>query len=345
MPTFKRGLRPLDRAKHNRFKSVADYGFTFPAVTYPIDKSGGITDYGMGGNGPDPSLTVNGGNPVGDCGVAAYAHLDMIDAALTGEDVAANTMTSNAVVTLYFEYEATEAGVSWRPPAVGTPWTQEDIDQAAQLDNGVDLGDWLLYLYQQGLIDGFVKITDAEAPAALSLFGPIVTGVILNSQADEQFSTGQPWDVGPGDEPDPNEGHAIDQIKAESATGPYGWCSWGADQPSTQAWVTACVQQRFAVLTKEQAEAVGFPFAALDADLKALGGTAVTPPAPAPPEPTPPPAPTPPPVTPPAPTPPPSPIHPTRKRRPWWEEIRKVGEDIEHLFDRNDDTPSNPPTS
>lgn len=288
-----RGLLPLDPEKHARFRSVEDYGFTLPAPTYPIDKSEGIVDWGMGGNGPDPTLHVNGGNPVGDCGPCAVPdHADLLTAKLTNLPGFVQ-MTSDEVVDLYLQYTHGQ-------------------------DVGVDLGDWLLWLFRQGRIDGFVKLgTDAATmDAALALFNVVVVGVDLNDQADNQFSNGQPWDIGPGDGPDPNEGHAILRLGSAGGDGHDLWCTWGAVQPSTAAWSAACVQQAFAVLTKPEAEAVGFPFAQLDADLKALGGTVVNPPPPPPapvPEPTPP-SPTPPapePVPPaPAPTPPPTPPHP-----------------------------------
>jgi hypothetical protein len=256
---YGRGLTPFDPAKHARFKRLAEYGFAFPPPSYPIDKTEGITAWGMDGNGPDPTLTVNGGNPVGDCGPCAVpAHANMLTAVLAGEELAANTMTSDQVVDLYFQYTGGQ-------------------------DVGVDLGDWLLWLFQQGLIEGFVAVDLAELDNALGLLDVVVVGVNLNPQADAQFSAGQPWDVGPGDEPDPNEGHAILFARADAAGGPFGWISWGATQPSTEAWKAACVVQAFAVVTKPEADAKGFApqFEALVADLHALGGTTVTPSTPA----------------------------------------------------------------
>ncbi len=283
-----RGLNPLDEVKHARFKTAADYGFVWSAPVYPVVRTEGISSWGMDGNGPDPSLTVNGGNPVGDCGVCAVpAHANMLSAVLAGLAVAPNTMTSDQVVTLYFTYQAELAGITWRPPATGT-WIAP-----TGLDNGVDLGDWLLWLFQQGLIEGFVKVPLAELDAALATFGVVIVGVNLNPQADQQFSNGQPWNVGPGDQPDPTMGHAILYLAAQSPSGPFEWCSWGATQPSTLAWKQGCVQQAFAVLTKPEAQAAGFPLAVLAADLKALGGTVALVPAPPAPVPAPKPVPSP----------------------------------------------------
>ena len=257
-----RGLHPFDPEKHARFASLESLGFALPTPVYPIVRTEGIPDkgWGMMGNGPDPTLTVNGGNPVGDCGVAAVpGHADMLTAALVGLDLASNTLSSDAIVSLYLQYTGGQ-------------------------DIGVDLGDWLLWLFQQGKIEGFVAVSLPELDAALAYFNVVVTGVSLNPQADAQVENGQPWDVGPGDEPNPQEGHAILYDEALSPTGPYGWITWGQFQPSTAAWRNACPQQAFAVMTKQEAEAKGFAaqFDAAVAALHALGGTAVPDPSPAP---------------------------------------------------------------
>jgi hypothetical protein len=139
------------------------------------------------------------------------------------------------------------------------------------LDVGVDLGDWLLWLFNQGLVKGFVKIQLADLDASLQAFDVVIVGVILNPDADEQFENGQAWDVGPGDEPDPQDGHAVLYLKAATPTGPFVWCSWGQQQPSTLAWKNACLQQAFAVVTDPDAVASFYP--QLVADLKALKGT------------------------------------------------------------------------
>jgi hypothetical protein len=318
-----RGLKKFDPAKHARFKHARLYGFEWPAAVYPIDRSArniiGVDGYGMDGNGPDsPDYTANGGNPVGDCGVAAVpAHANMITAAEAALDLAGNTLSSNQTVTLYFIYQAQLAGVAWRPPAVGKEWSQDDLEQAQQLDLGVDLGDWLLWLFShdiagapaapgEGNIEGFLVLNHDEADAALSLGFGVVSGVNLNPQADAQVENGQIWDIGAGDEPDPDDGHAILYVVAESASGPNGWITWGQYQPSSYQWRQKCPQQWFAVLTKELAEAAGFPYAQLVSDLFAAGGTVAPVPVPVNPAPHAPP----PPVDPPPPAPTPVPPNP-----------------------------------
>jgi hypothetical protein len=261
---FQRGLTPLSSQKHARFKSTRDYGFELTTPVYPLDKSAGITDFGMDGNGPDPTLTVNKGKPVGDCGPCAVpAHANMITAVLAALELSENTMTSDQVVDLYFRYTGGH-------------------------DTGVDLGDWLLWLFQQDLIKGFVKVELEDLDAALETFDIVIVGVCLNPQADEQFPNG--WDVSEGDEPDSQDGHAILYAGAESVSGPFRWVSWGAVATSTLAWRQACPRQAFAVVTDP--DAVASFYDELISDLTALGGTVPSGVAPTPP-PTPTPEPTP----------------------------------------------------
>lgn len=319
---LKRGLHVFDPEKHARFVKASDIGFTYPSAAYPIDKTGGVTDLGMGGNGPDGSFTINGGKPVGDCGPNAEPKNAGQTTAAMGQ-VVETAWSSDRIGTLYFLYEAVTAGVTWRPPAVGTPWTQEDIAQASQLDLGVDLGDWLLWLFThdeqgnevqpgEGLVEGFVAVGLDHLEDALDFFGAVVVGVALNDQADAQFGAWQAgtnpsgWDVGPGDGPDPQDGHAIILGKAQSPSGPFEWGSWGAFVPSTLAWRQQCPQQAFAIFTTEDAKAKGFPVDAAIQALVALGGKAEPEPGSSPPPSpdSPPPAPAPP--APPAPGPAPS---------------------------------------
>lgn len=269
--TYRTGLTRFDAEKHARFRSAAEYGFTFQTPSYPVDKTFGIADWGMEGNGPDPTLTLNNGQPVGDCGPSAVpAHAAIIANQLVGGLPGFTRMTADQVVSLYFEFTGGQ-------------------------DTGVDLGDWLLWLFQKGLIAGFVKIDVAELESALATFDVVVTGVDLIGTEPQGVV---PWDVPPGASPNPNEGHAILFGRATSESGPFGWISWGQVIESTLAWRQQCPQQAFAVLMDAEITAKGWAqqAAAIVADLKALGGTVYVAPAPDPqptPSPTPAPSPTP----------------------------------------------------
>ena len=302
-PQYRRGLKPFDPAKHAALPSLADLGtaYTWPTPVYPLDKSGGVTSFGMGGNGPDPTLSIQGG-PFGDCGPNAVPkNANQATAGVLGLGYTA--LTSDQIVTLYFIFQAQQAGISWRPPT-GGGWTPPP-----GLDVGVDLGEWLTWLATHdieglpvpvgsGLIGGFVKLDLAEMDAALEAGFAVVVGVILTNEADQQFPG--TWTLAPGEQPNPDDGHAIERLGAQAADGPKAYATWGGVQLATDPWDKACVQQAFGVYTIEQAIDPAFPRAAMVSAIEALGGTvATTPPGPtpAPPGPsTPPPAPTPPPT-------------------------------------------------
>lgn len=328
MSDLKRGLRPFDPAKHARFATAEAVGFTWPVPSYPIDKTGGRTDVGMGGNGPDDKLTINGGTPMGNCGPNAEPkNSGAMTAALGG--VTDPGWTSDRIGTLYFLYEAIEAGVTWRPPALGTPWTQADVEMGKQLDQGVDLGDWLLWCAThdeegnevavgKGILEGFVALKDSEVDAALATADAVICGGSLNDSVDNQFTA---WlegknptglDLLAGEQPDPQDGHAFDLSKSTALGGAGAIATWGqAGVPITWRWRAAVIEQYFALLTKETCESKSLPWESIASSIVAAGGEAVKsdPPAPTPPAPVPPAPPTPPP----APPAPPTPVPPTHE--------------------------------
>lgn len=264
MSQLLRGLKPLDHEKHARILTAAEFGFEWPTPTYPIDKSGGITDLGMGGNGPDPTLTVNKGRPMGDCGPnAAPKNVNQTTAALGS--VPYTAMTSNEVATLYATYEAEQAGITWRP-------TGDDWELPEGLDEGVEANDWVMWLFKNSYIKAFVKVPIHELEAALFTASAVIVAVSLNPDADEQCENGETWDISPGDEPDPEMGHFITLGYAGSVTGPFKWGTWGQWQESTLRWREKCPKQAFAIITEEDAAAANFPMAQVVAYLKALGG-------------------------------------------------------------------------
>lgn len=267
-------------------KTADELGHSWPAAVFPFDITGGITDLGMGGNGPDSTQTIPGG-PFGCCGPnAGPKNVDQTTAHMAHEDEVA--WTSDRTIRLYFVYQAETAGITWRPPALGATWTQADQDQAAQLDLGVDPVPYLVWMAThdedgnvvavgQGLIEAFVKVDADDIERAASTARAVMVAVALNDQADAQFdawlegTNPAGWDVGPGDGSDPEEGHFIIIGAGDSASGPYKWGSWSKFVPSTYAWRKACVQVGFAVLTKED---VGQAFYDAAAKVIAeLGGT------------------------------------------------------------------------
>lgn len=278
-----RGYRP-QRQGTDRFplRWAHEYaGAALPA--YPIDVTAGtgIADdaWEMFGNGPDPKVTVDSQfvDPTrgcGDCGPCGYAHDCMIAGARP---------TANDVVNLYFQYDGGQ-------------------------DQGVVIADFLLWLYRQGLIAGFAPVDLSQIDATMARFQRgIILGVNLTHDADQRFNDKQPWTVGQGQQPDPNDGHVILQVRSLSATDLDWYVTWGALQAADKGWRDAAVQEAWVICTKDD---MATPWGQqLLADINALPGSTTQPPADTPPpEPTPEPAPTPAPV--PAPTPAPVPVTP-----------------------------------
>jgi len=213
-----------------------------------------------------------GNDTLGDCGPAAVGHERMIAGAHP---------TTAEIEKLYLTYTGGK-------------------------DVGVVLADFLLWLFHGGYIEGFAPVQPATVDAIMCQFQRgVLLGVSLTDDANDLFNQGQPWGSG-SVTPDPNEGHAILKVKSAGAAGDGTIVTWGADQACTGPWLSACIDEAWVLVTKDDLSTAGY--AALLADLSALPhNTEVPPPpapTPAPPKPTPTPAPTP---APPAPTPGPSP--------------------------------------
>ncbi len=219
-----------------------------PAPSYPIDVTGGWTDWRMLGNGPDPTLTVHDRKPVGDCTFAGRQHLRMAKAA--SENQTETWESTDDLVTEYLEYDHGK-------------------------DEGANIADLLLYWYKAGKIVAFAPVDHtkkADCDAAMTAFHGLYVGVNLTDDADQLFGEGRPWTVADGQSPDPNDGHCIVKVKADGGTDT--WVTWGALQESTTAWTSACLDEAWAVITSEDsAERAGIDLAALRADINALHGT------------------------------------------------------------------------
>ncbi len=218
-----------------------------PAPSYPIDVSGGITDWQMLGNGPDPTLTVHGRQPVGDCTFAGRQHLRMAKAAAGAETE--TWETTDQLVTEYLAYDHGQ-------------------------DEGANVADLLLYWYEAGKIMAFAPVDHSDpaaCDAAMAAFHGLYVGVNLTDDADALFGRGQPWTVADGQRSDPNDGHCIVKVKADGHELDT-WVTWGALQPSTRQWTAACLDEAWAIVTTED-EAKQLDMNALLADITALGGT------------------------------------------------------------------------
>ena len=243
---FKRGRKPTVRLSLPFVHAYA--AEPFPAPTYPVDVTAGVTDWGMLGNGPDPTLTVNDGQPVGDCTFAGRQHYRMAKAAAGGETE--TWETSDQLVTEYLAYDHGQ-------------------------DDGAVISDLLMAWYKAGkiLAFGVVDHTDkAACDSAMATFHGLYCGVNLTPDAEQLFPS-QPWTVANGEQPDPSDGHCIVKVRAEGPGGLDGWVTWGAVQSSTVEWTSTCLDEAYVIITQEDADAAGLDIAKLRADIDALGGT------------------------------------------------------------------------
>jgi hypothetical protein len=219
-----------------------------PPPAYPVDVTAGITDWGMLGNGPDPTCTTYP-NGVGDCTFAGRQHYKMAKAAAGGETE--QWETSNDLVAEYLTYDHGQ-------------------------DQGAQIADLLLYWYKAGTILGFAPLdhtNTAEVDSAMAAFHGAYVGVNLTNDADQLFEQQQPWTTANGEQPNPNEGHCILKVAADGPAGLDSWVTWGAVQRSTLGWTQACLEEAWVIITQEDAQAANLDLAKLQADINALHGT------------------------------------------------------------------------
>jgi hypothetical protein len=213
-----------------------------PAPQYPVDVSGGITDWGMDGN-----------DQYGDCTFAGRLHYQLVKAAAGDEP--APTETAEQLVAEYLAYDHGQ-------------------------DVGANIADLLLFWYTSGKLLAFAPVdhTDPVAcDAAMSAFHGLYAGVDLTDDADHLFEEGEPWSVGSGQQPDPADGHCIVKVGArggpvETPGGSDTWVTWGALQRSSLGWTAACLSEAWVLVTQEDADAASLDIAKLRADIDALGG-------------------------------------------------------------------------
>ena len=241
------GKRGRIKGKINGIPKVRHYSSRGPATrvpTYPVDETSGITDWQMLGNGPDPTLTVNNGNPVGDCTFAGREHLKRAKAAWY--KIVEAWETTNQLVTEYLVYNHGQ-------------------------DIGANIPTLLLTWYRDGKIEGFGELdhTDAtEIDWAVQSFHGVYCGVDLTDDADQLFSDHQPWTISNGESPDPSDGHCI--VKIGSTTDLDTYITWGALQTATKGWTVSCLDEAYAIITAEDAKASNINLTALKADLDAF---------------------------------------------------------------------------
>lgn len=236
------------------YKLIDRYVSSIPAAPATFDHTNGFNAFRMLGNGPDPSLTVNDGNPVGDCAWVGTANVTIVDQVETKETL--TFPTSDELVGDYLKYNhgqdvganLSELLAYWTK--VGLPWAGKLAGYA-----GLNFRDW----------DSFW--------AGVNAFGNGYIGIVVTETMMNQTQAGEPWDV-TGLESDNNVlgGHCVVAFAKDGDLGTVA--TWGQRQQFTQAWFEACMEEAHVCLTPAQVkrggDGYGVDLAHLRADLKAL---------------------------------------------------------------------------
>jgi hypothetical protein len=241
MAKFKLGRKP----------GVSQVGSQFALTKYYTDPAGlpawngddnfvgSITNWGMLGNGPDPAVTNQGPDfeGVGDCGPVADYHKGMADAQTADEALPVVTgQVPNELVAEYMVYDD-------------------------NVDEGVDLGQWLTYRTTHTLaglpkIGAFAQVTDfgAQYQAAFHLFGGLYVGIMVNQEmmnASEQ-TPNKPWS---STNTDWIGGHCVPHLARNAE---QGVCiTWGMTQIFTWPNWRATREEAYVIFSSEILDAPG----------------------------------------------------------------------------------------
>jgi hypothetical protein len=88
----------------------------------------------------------------------------------------------------------------------------------------------------------------------------------------QQFQENTPFTVGPGNEPDPEEGHGIWFCGFNQSLGIDKYATWGNIAMADRTWSDACITGAFVFLTKEDADRAGYNMQAAITAIEALPG-------------------------------------------------------------------------
>ena len=189
---------------------------------------------------PGDAWGMYGNDTIGDCTCAAIAHLLMLVTAHTGKMFVPDP---EAVIQMY-------SAITGYDPS------QTDSSGNNPTDTGAAITDVLNYMQTTGLQDhkflGWAQIDQGNllhCHQGIYIFGANDVGVQLPAIAQQQFSSGEAWDV-VADDGGIEGGHDV----VEFGYGAAGTddCSWGnGQQKATNAWNQKYVDERYVVITPD----------------------------------------------------------------------------------------------
>lgn len=142
-------------------------------------------------------------------------------------------------------------------------------------DEGSDPGSWAAYAIKTGHAEFAAEVAIPTAPLSDMDLDPIFqaavefrgVGLTINcpSQMQQQFGEGVTLTVGPGNEPDPEDGHGIWLCTVDMTKKLAKIATWGKVVWCTFEFLQACLTSVWVFGTKQDAEAAGYDFAAWQA--------------------------------------------------------------------------------
>lgn len=233
------------------YQSIFEYVDALPAADAVFDHTNGFNGFKMLGNGPDPSLTIDGGRPKGDCAFVGTVNVGVIDEVETGTPV--TIPTSDLVVGTYDTYDHGQ-------------------------DLGANLSQLLAYQYNVGLpwLKGapYAAVSPKDVDefwSATEAFGCTYIGIAVTEAMQRQTQNGEPWDVSLTGN-DIVGGHCVVCFARDANGGTVA--TWGMRQKFTTRWFKKYVEEAHVILTPSQvtkgSNGYGLDLAHLKADLAKL---------------------------------------------------------------------------
>ena len=181
----------------------------------------------LGTSDPSVVFPMDGNDTVGDCTIAALAHLVTMINAFMGRKV---IPTQQQCLDLYFQLTGGD-------------------------DTGLDLLTVMNYVRQNGFFGEQPIVAFAEMNLknkwefrqVLALFGFAYIGFVVPRKCITQFDAGGPWTPGPLTA----DGHCVVAADYDLATGLMSVETWGAVIGATWPWESECLDEAYVLLPSE----------------------------------------------------------------------------------------------
>jgi hypothetical protein len=219
-----------------------------------------------------PGWQMLGNDSAGDCVAVTWANLRRLITAVLGDH------------EVYPSQDWVWQVYKTQNPDFDPNGSEYDNGPGSSADQGMDIQTLLEYLVKTGGPDGvkalaFAKVDHtnaAEVDAALSIFGGVWTGIVVQQAQEQQFDAGQAWDWVAGS---PEEGgHSVlagGYAETGSTTG-VDFITWAKETRFTPAYVRKGVEEMWVVIWPEhlsnKAFQVGISLTALAAAYTAITG-------------------------------------------------------------------------